>query len=461
MIYKFTEENSSFIKEATTSGDIQPHLESLKSKIELKENDLLTSVSKNYLKVIQHCQQLHKISLPQEITKNLLKFKEVGNKIIYSAQSEKENQFCLERVQNLIKEINLLLKILKYFNNSTTLKEEVLFLENVKEFILKFYKFNFFTVLENELKHKILFLNKRTKEEIGDWIVFLKRSAELIVKSITFEKSNSFIFKKVYEVRKLFDMERISDLIFVCNKLNININFVYECLQNYENENELVVFALALFFLSEISEIDKYINFSKIDNLNDIKKLKQVYDWIEEDTSLLESKHKEISFKILQENKPLLEENINLFLKKVKIDYNYELAEFIDTFICNKFMEGKKVDVSLLMKDDRFIGYEWNWQIMLKKEKEKSVNEKVIELQDQLSKIFLENMPYSQKVIKLLEIYNDDVVNKIDLFLYEKYLEKVNQFVKVNELKGEVVVLAKYLEERKCCNENLKKLLIK
>lgn len=459
MQYKFSEENLSFIKEAITSGDLQPYLQTISTTIENKENDLLKSVSKNYLKIIQHCQELHKIKLPQEIQRNLPKLKEVGSKIIYSSQSERENKFCLERVQLLIKDINELLKIISYLNQESNLKEEVLLLESVKEKIIKFYKFNFFTVLENEIKQKTVILNKRVREETADWIVFLRRNTDLIINNISFKKSQSLIFKEFYEVRKMFDMERMTDLLFVCKKMNISTNFIYEYLQNYENENELVVFALALIFLSEVSEIDRFINFSKINDLDKLRKLKDLYNFVEEDTSLLEIKQKELSNEILERNKPLLEEDINQFLRKVKIDYNREMAEFIDTFICNKFMEGKKVDVSQLVKDDRFIDYEWNWQIMLNKERNKMINEQSNELKEKINQIFSEDKPFIERIILLLNEYDKSVINDNESYLFDKYSLVLRKDKDLNELRGEIVVLAKYLKERKCNNEKIKELI--
>ncbi|KCZ80050.1 hypothetical protein H312_02568, partial [Anncaliia algerae PRA339] len=458
-MYKITEENIAFINESLASSDFKEKLTDLSNKIEHKENELLTEVSKNYLKIIEHCQELNNLSLPEEIHKNLPKLKEIGNKILYSTYAQKENAYCLERVQFLIKEIKELLKIVKYLGKEGSLKEEVYSLEMIKIILFKFYKYNFYTNLETMFKQKLIYLNNRTKEEAADWIVFLKRSTPSIIKQTKFTKNESLIFNDFYSTRGMYDMNRINDVVLASKKLGINLSFLYDYLHSFENEDELIVFAIALYFLSEISEVVYYLDCDKIDSIEYLKKLKELYFFLNEDITTVENKHKKLSLDYLEKNRNLLESDFNEFLSKVDIDYKNDLAEFIDTFICNKFVEGKKVDVSKLVKDKRFTDYQWNWKILLEKEKNKNENEALNELKKKVNELVKSSTKFINKLIDLLNQNNNETVNLLESFLYDKLKNALNDTKNTNELKGEIVILVKYLQERKCSYEKIKELL--
>ncbi|KCZ76829.1 hypothetical protein H311_02166, partial [Anncaliia algerae PRA109] len=218
-------------------------------------------------------------------------------------------------------------------------------------------------------------------------------------------------------------------------------------------------FAIALYFLSEISEVVYYLDCDKIDSIEYLKKLKELYFFLNEDITTVENKHKKLSLDYLGKNRNLLESNFNEFLSKVDIDYKNDLAEFIDTFICNKFVEGKKVDVSKLIKDKRFPDYQWNWKILLEKEKNKNENEVLNELKKKVNELVTNNSKFINKLIDLLNQNNNEKVNLIESFLYDKLKNTFNDTKNTNELKGEIVILVKYLQERKCSYEKIKELL--
>lgn len=349
--------------------------QSLAEELERRRRALLEAVSEKYLSIIGKC----KLIKEYDVETNIARVKEIACRIMSGDEALRSNGKVLSKVDEIVEQVSLLLKIIRALVESNgDLYEMMGKLMFVKEKRPRFRHNKFYNVVDRLYKSRLVSLSKRVEGEIEGWQGGIKSASKSIhseiIERIDGKRGReSAIFNAMCGIRPMLCLPRVLVPLYVSREFNFSADPLPE---RWETTEEMLSFALCFAFIKEKGFAVRGLNYSAMD-VSQVRLTRRLFEKMGTCYQEVEDAEKKMCMEILRTNEHLLETSAVEYADACRDAGCFEeQAEIIDAFFCRKlaFLERNVDSVEGKLENLKMGGVE---SIVLDKDAVPDVVEKI------------------------------------------------------------------------------------
>lgn len=452
-------------------------VQSLVDEFEKRERLLLEAISANYASIVAKCRAV----VPCSASTNVERLKEVALKIVRGNDVLAENRRSLAKVEIVIDETALVLKIVRALAQSAgdDVHEQAKNLLLVREAKEKFQNYKFYAAIEKIYAKRVVALAKRVESDVCVWIAFVKSKRDEIsagVLRVTREEARaSAIFSSVNDLRPAVELRRVLVPLVVAQALKLPTAHFFS---TAAESDELLCTALCFAFLREKGVVDGNFDFGDAD-VHKLRTIKKLFEMTGVDASDVDDRERELSAQFLRDAEGELGTSAVAYARAcAAIGYAADQAEIIDTFFCKKlvYLDQEKdaqnllsrlgslvisddtsaeivadirAQLSALKNENEFFSvYEWNCEMVMKNVMDRVCDRLFGEKKARISAIFASGDAVGAAIVKELANVDKPVCTRLSSVILAQYRARIGDDAKEKrKVLGDALVVMKFYQD--------------